>query len=505
MNCDEILLGLRTGTGKPLRFGSSEVLKHTLILGKSGSGKTMQAIAMALQILALSCANITVLDLKGETCDVIRQLLLELDRRSVLPRDILAFSFSRGAFLPLDPLVPIHGMEPAVQASIVVDLLSGLSDGFGPRMVNIARSLVAAVMAARGSLLDVRALLVDERVAPWLATRVADPELRQYLSLVFPNEPAASKDSLRARLDNLLALPAVRAMLCCGRSTPAAAFLSSPLALIDLGGAGMGSKAIATFIGSWIFTLLASAIYGRDSRTKPRHSWVLIDEWQRLAAHMADEIEDILATARSNRVSLTLCNQYAGQISAVSPALWEGVRTNVALEILFRPEPADLQHLGHVLPVTGRMVDPARPDRLLSAADEQRRLIRDLSNLRPREALVVSHLSGEPACVVQTPTLPLAAAQSAWNALSCDEQARWTFGASATPADTLIPRRLPVPATIPNTPKALPAVLPTLRIPARPERVAEPLTIEAEPRESQPEPPPRPRAPSPRIRPRRLP
>jgi len=502
---NEILLGLRTGTGKPLRFGSSEVLKHTLILGKSGSGKTMQALVLALQLLASLCANITILDLKGETCDVIRQLLLELDRRSVLPRDILAFSFSRGAFLPLDPLVPIPGMEVAVQASIVVDLLSGLSDGFGPRMVNIARSLVAAVMAARGSLLDVRALLVDERVAPWLATQVADPELRQYLSLVFPNEPAASKDSLRARLDNLLALPAVRGMLTCGKSTPAAAFLSSPLALIDLGGAGMGSKAIATFVGSWIFTLLATAIYARDPRTKPRHSWILIDEWQRLAAHMADEIEDILATARSNRVSLTLANQYAAQISAVSPALWEGVRTNVALEILFRPEPADLQHLGHVLPVTGRMVDSARPDRLLSTADEQRRLVRDLSNLKPREALVVSHLSGEPACVIRTPTLPLAEAEAAWNALSPGEQARWTFGSSAVPASALVPRRLPVPVAVPPAPRLVPAALPQLRIPVRPERILEPELVEPEPREPQPEPAPRPRAPAPRIRPRRLP
>lgn len=429
-------------------------LRHMLVMGKSGSGKSFLVASLICQLLTpprSSC--VTVVDYKGETIGIILRLLQILGEDAPITRnEILSFSLGADACLKLDPLVPVPGLHPATQSAMVVDLLSQLSDPFGPRMQAIARALVQCAILAGASLLDVRALLVDDRLAPVLASRVPDAELQTYLRHVYENEPNTSKDSLRARLDTLLALPTARAMLTCGSCIPASLFLESPLALLDLGGAGLGSKAIAGFIGGWIFTLVASAIYSRVPSPRLAHSTVVIDEWPRLVggAGVADDLEDILATARSNNVSLVLANQYAAQISAVSPALWEGVKANVALEVLFRPDAADVRHVDRSLPVTGGAIDPARPDRLLTRAAERDLLHTQLANLPPRHALVIDHLSGEPGSIIRTPALPIDEATAAWDALGAEEQAAWYRGGFAVPSASLIPRRtLPIPGSPP--------------------------------------------------------
>lgn len=434
--------------GRDVRVPQDQAFRHTLCMGKSGSGKTYWILAMLAQILARPGNCVTCIDPKGETVLSLLWLLQCLERTPRMhPRDVCVIAPWSGYGVPLNPLAPTPGLEPATQAAVVVSLLDDLSDGgLGPRMTNIARWLVRGVMELGGSLLDVHALLVDEDLAPRVALRMRDPELRTYLAHTFPKEPSASRESIRARIENLLALPAARAMLCAEGSIEGSVLLESPLTLVNLGAGRMGAQRVARFMGSWIFTLITTAIFSRDQGRKLLPAYVVIDEWAQLAKVAAEDIEDVLSRSRSVGVSLTLANQYPGQVRAVSQALWEGVQANVALEVLFRPDAESVRHVDAALPVTGRMVDPQRPDRLLSESDEKRLLLRQLGNLQPRQALFVNHLAGTPAELVSTFTVPIARAKAAWDALTAAERDAWWRGRYGVPLADLIPARIRVDA-----------------------------------------------------------
>ncbi|MDP2314914.1 MAG: hypothetical protein Q8P41_18585 [Pseudomonadota bacterium] len=422
----------------------AQALRHTLCMGKSGSGKTYWLLGVLAQLLAQPGVSCAVVDLKGETVLSLLWLLQLLERAPRLrPEDVCVIAPWSGYGVPLNPLAPNPGLDPATQAAVVVSLLDDLSDGgLGPRMTNIARWLVRAVMELGGSFLDVHALLVDETLAPRVARQVRDPELQTYLAHTFPKEPLSSRESIRARIENLLALPAARAMLCAKGSIDGSVLLESPLTLVHLGAGKMGAQRVARFIGSWIFTLITTAIFSRDQGARLPAAYVVIDEWAQLAKVAAEDIEDILSRSRSVGVSLTLANQYPAQIRSVSQALWEGVQANVALEVLFRPDAESLRHVDAALPVTGRMVDPQRPDRLLSEADEKRLLMRQLGNLKPRQAIFVNHLAGTPAELISTFTVPIARARAAWDALTDAERDTWWRGRYGVPLVELVPARM---------------------------------------------------------------
>lgn len=446
-----VRLGWRLGREgrEAVELPLAEVLRHSVVLGKSGGGKTYLVEAVVGQLLQETSDGVcvTVIDMKGETVDLLLALLQLMDPAvRPLPSQVCTLAPGLGYGLPLNPLTRVEGMDESTQAGVVVHLLDGLSDqSFGPRMTNIARWLVRAAMALDGSLLDVHRILTDDEFAGRVAAHMPDVEVRAYLQRTFPKERAESREALRARIENLLAIPAARAMLCAAGSVPPERLLESRLTLVNLALGRLGGTRVARFIGNWVVTLLTAAIFARKALGNKRHSYVVIDEWQELTKVAADDIEDVLARARSTGVSLTLINQYASQIRTASQALWDGVRTNAMLEVFFRPNEDDLHHVEAALPVTGRMVDPLRLDRLLPEHEERRLLVRFLKNLQPRQALVVNHSSELPAEVISTLTLPAARAIAAWHRLPAEEKDAWRRGGWGQRLEDLTPARVRLP------------------------------------------------------------
>lgn len=425
---------------------------HSLVLGKSGAGKTYFVTSVFQSLLRRRNAPCCVLvDLKGEAATLGRNLTLlnDLEPR-VRPEEVCVIAPWDGAYgVPLNVLAPVPGMDRAIQAAMVAELVAAFSDDLSVRMTTCLRPLLLAVMeqGPPGSLLDVRDALVGEALAKRLAAHVADPDVRQFLErTLWSPQLAKTRESLRYRLDELLALPNLRAMLCSAKgSIDPAALLSSRLAIVDLSSSQVGLGRASVFVGRWVFTLLAAAIFRRDPSGTEHPAWVFVDEWQLLARHLAESFADILSLARSRNVGLCLANQYAGQISAASPALWEGVQVNLAWRALFHPDPAALRDIAAYLPHTGAVVDPKRPDRLLDAHAEREAIARILTTQPPRRAVLVNEKSSDSIALLSTFTLPVARARATWEALSPEEKARWARGKYGVPFAELAPKRLALP------------------------------------------------------------
>jgi hypothetical protein len=129
----------------------------------------------------------------------------------------------------------------------------------------------------------------------------------------------------------------------------------------------------------------------------------IIDEWQVVAGKSATELERTLAQARFRQVNLVLANQTLGQINDTS--LLRSLLCNISVSWSFRPAEKDIEHVLPLLPVTGRCIDPERPDQMLSKEAERKRLLERLTKLPPRQALLSDLVAGR-AEIIRTLSVP---------------------------------------------------------------------------------------------------
>lgn len=401
-----------SGEEKLLTLPLSTVLRNTLVTGCTGWGKSGALLSLMLTALTkFRPVGVVLVDCKGETAAEFTENFLpalaatypHLDPNKIA----IVKAFGRGYGIPLNPLCPISGLDAPVQAHIVATLIGDLADGLGPRMKSLLSSLCQVGIVGRLTLLDLLAMLREPAQATAVAARLPDEELRNYLTMVFPTEPQASKDALRARLEWLLLLPEIRAMLCAPTAVSGSDLLEAPLTVVDLGGdVPLGFLPLATFVGSYLTTVLTTAVFCRKIPAHP--VLFVIDEWQVVVSKSAAELERMLSQSRYRLVTLTLANQTLGQVTDAS--LLRSLVTNVSVHWAFRPGEKDIDHLIPLLPVTGRCIDPSYPDQFLSKETERRRLMERLAKLPPRHALLADLVGGK-AEIVRTLNVPYAEAK----------------------------------------------------------------------------------------------
>lgn len=450
-----------TGQSSIYRLPISTINKHMLVNGCTGWGKSGFLLSILLQLLRIHGAGIVLIDMKGGTADELRLFLSSITKRA--PRSLLVIAPFKGQLVPLNPLAPVAGLNPRAQANTVAGLLEALIDGIGQRMRGILTNLVRIVMALEGSLLDVLRLLTDEAFRTSVAALLEDEELRYYLTVVLEDEPKSSRDSLRARLDWLLLLPEVRAMLTAKGCLSGSDIIEAPLAILDLSGAPMGFAAAARFVGSWLWQVVCAGIFARPSGGHPVS--LCCDEWQELVKFGHEDMERVLSLARFKNCHLQLANQTLAQISSVSPALTASVLENTALRVAFRPESSSIRDLLPLLPITGRMVNPLIPDQYLSRSEERDLYLRKLLALPPRHALIADRVAGT-ARIIKTLDLPYQEAERQAKRLTADIRSAWQWGTVAvslralevnqariTPAKSQSTPATPTSKEVPSPPK----------------------------------------------------
>lgn len=442
MKIDTLPVGWRQGEGeeKILSLPLSTALKHALITGATGWGKSGFLLSVILWLLTKHPeVGIVLVDLKGETAAELRDHFVPTlvgQGLALRPESIVSIQPFGRFGVPLNPLIPLKGLGVEVQAHIVTLLVGTLVEGgLEPRMTSILSSVLRSLIGIRGTLLDCVRLLTDEGYRALVASRVRSEEDRRYLLETLPREPVMSLEALRSRLEWLLLLPELRAMLCADGCLRGSDLLEAPLGVVDLGGAPQGFKALGRFVGSLLFQLVASSVFARGGNQRP--VLLIVDEWQELAGTLQDDFERLLAQARFKGVGLWLANQTLAQVSEVSGALKASLMTNIALHVAFRPDPSDVRHASHLLPISGQCIDPEHPDRLLTREAEEKALLSRLSHLPPRHALLANHVAGR-ADVIRTLSLPYVEARQRAVALPAETREKFVRGKFGIPMDELI-------------------------------------------------------------------
>ncbi len=333
---DHAHLGFRHAWGGHHAFGLSvaDRLQHTLILGKSGTGKSALLKSIVLQDI-----------LAGRGCALV-------DPHGDLAHEVLSHlppsRYQQVIYInPADSICPIawnpfYRVPPEKRAlvvsSFVESIMSVWRDSFGPRSQYVLTACVSALLECENvSLLSLQRMLVDNTYLTWVLRQVRDPIVRHFFTAEFGRYSKSFKQEVIAPIQNkigqLLMAPVIRNIL--GQSTSKLdlryAIDHHKIIIANLAKGQIGDDK-ANLLGSLLVAGIGQAALSRaDQPAEARHPFFLhVDEFHHFTT---DSFAASLAEARKYGLGLTLVTQHLAQ---VTPSVHDAIVGNVGNILAFR-------------------------------------------------------------------------------------------------------------------------------------------------------------------------
>lgn len=244
------------GSSRPLALSVADSLRHTHLLGPTGTGKSTLIAQLAVQDMAAG-RSVVVIDPKG---DLVEDLLSRIpeQRRD----DVVILDATDDAPVGLNPLV---GLQAELAADGLVTVFRDLyADAWGPRTQDILHaSLLTLAKRADASLVLVPLLLTNAGFRRSVVGRVvkADPmglgSFWAWFESISDAERATVVAPLMNKLRPVLLRPGLRAML--GQTQPRfdlrETFTERRILLVNLAKGDLGTDS-ARLLGSVVVSLL---------------------------------------------------------------------------------------------------------------------------------------------------------------------------------------------------------------------------------------------------------
>jgi len=319
----------------------SQLRRHCLVTGSTGTGKSMLLVDMILQrvVAGESCI---VIDPKG---DLVRDVLacialMPKEDWPALARDLVLIdptdTVVPAAFNPLE--ITPYG-SPSRQRGDVLSTFRRVfefDDSRVTRLVLVLRKSVQLAIEHNLTIVDLPRLLTDNDFRDALVRQSSDDDLRRFWELEFPNGNKANQQQWTAstlvRLETLLDDPTVKRFF--GRAHSTFDFRdimdTGKVCLISLSKGAIGDA--SRLLGGFLMSRVQLAAESRAmSPAGMRHPCtVFVDEFQNYATTSFGEM---LAEARGYGVSLVMAHQHLGQLP---DDLRHAALSNSALRLAFR-------------------------------------------------------------------------------------------------------------------------------------------------------------------------
>jgi hypothetical protein len=401
------------GAERPLALSWRAALRHLLIEGPTGVGKSTLLCRLILQCIEAGFSA-TVIDPKNNLVDDIKDRLV--GRTEVVIVD------------PTDATRPVGlnvlgGSGPAeLRADQIVAIMHALwRDNWGPRLDDILRCALLTLMSQPGlTLAEVPLLLTDANWRRRLVGRLDDVFLKgmwaQFDSWS-DGERAQAIAPVMTRLRSFLLRRRIRNVV--AQAEPRFSFETAlalgQVVLMPLGKGVIGEEAASLF-GALAISRLWQAAMGRvalrPEQRKP--AFIFLDEAQDFLT-LPTSVPDMLAQGRGLGVSVTLSHQHLAQLP---PPVRAAVLANAGSRIVFQ-----------------------------TAADDARVLARDLSPLTADDLQALGQFEvaarlatdagiAPPVTAVTRPLGP-----SLGTGAAVREQSRRTFGVDALEVEAAMQRR----------------------------------------------------------------
>lgn len=341
---------------KPFGIRVADRLQHIYILGQTGTGKSTLLGNLMRQDLRQG-HGFCLIDPHGDLAKQIAQ---------VAPQDAVIWNVA-------DPDCP-YGYNPMTRASekfrpliasgLIDTLKKQWADAWGARMEHLLRySILALLDQPRTDVRDIMRMFLDDDFRRKILTQVTDEQVRLFWQKEFPamnyKNAADGVAPIANKLGAFLAHPVVRRALC-EPETPLRLrkiMDEGQILIVNLAKGQLGSDT-SNVLGGMITSGLAHAAYSRHSIPEPerRPFFLYVDEFH---SFTTDAMVEMLSELRKYGLSLTLANQYFGQIEG---DVLDSILGNVGTVIAFRTSPMDA-------PLLTRHFDGVAPRDLIAMAN----------------------------------------------------------------------------------------------------------------------------------------
>lgn len=306
-----------------------DLCTHQLILGSTGSGKTVALHHLIAQEV-LHGRSFIVLDLRGDLVDA----TLAICEGRIHPSRIKILDLREKKYpMGFNPLVG-RG-EPYYHALNVLRVVASESDSWGVQLEETLRCALIALSEGRAALTDLERLLVCADFRSALLTKVESDDIQRYWQR-YSDLSLDRQRSLTAPVLNkvsaLFATKNLREILSSKNPIDIAAHLDTPGSILLICLAADQLHASGRMMGSLALGCISREIFSRVSQPEAKRNPVrlFVDEFEHFGA---EDFGTLLVEGRKFRLSLVLAHQTLAQLA---PSLRANILGNVGVKTLFR-------------------------------------------------------------------------------------------------------------------------------------------------------------------------
>jgi len=308
-------------------------LRHTYVIGASGTGKSTLLLNMIIQDIQ-NGEGIGVLDPHG---DLIDEVLGHVPEARL--KDVVLLDPSDEAYPVGFNILSAHSeLEKNLLGSDLVAIFRRFSTSWGDQMGSVLANAILAFLESErgGTLIDLRRFLVEEEFRnPFLAT-VRDPEVVYYWQKEFPLLKGKPQSPILTRLDTFLRPKLIRYMVAQreNRLDFGKIMNERKIFLAKLAQGAIG-EANAYLLGALLVAKFHQLAMGRQQVPTAERApfYLYIDEFQNF---VTPSMAAVLSGARKYHLGLILAHQELRQLWNKDTEVASAVIANPATRICFR-------------------------------------------------------------------------------------------------------------------------------------------------------------------------
>lgn len=330
-----LLLGTNEHDGETRRVSLSveERLRHTYVIGASGTGKSTLLLSMIAQDIAAG-NGFAVLDPHG---DLIDDVLARIPAERA--GDVILFDPADEEFPVGFNILSAHSeLERTLLSSDLAAAFKRLSTTFGDQMATVLGNAILAFLESSegGTLIDLRRFLIDKGFRARFLETVQDEQVVSYWQEEFALLKGLPHAPLLTRLNTFLRPKVIRHMVAQKEDhlDMRAIMDGTKILLAKLSQGGIGEEN-SHLLGSLVVAKIAQAAMSRQDEAAAGRVpfFMYIDEFHHF---ITPSIAAILSGARKYGLGLTLAHQEMRQLKGRSEEVAGAVLGNAYTRLVFR-------------------------------------------------------------------------------------------------------------------------------------------------------------------------
>jgi hypothetical protein len=344
LGLEGVLIGDNTHAGKtvPVYLTSDQRVRHTHIIGSSGSGKSSLLFNLIRQDIEKG-QGVAVLDPHGDLIDQILGIIPANRVNDVVLVDPSDVDFPIGF-----NILQAHSEEEKnLLASDLVSVFQRLSTSWGDQMNTVLQNAILVFLESPrgGTLADLRRFLLEAPYRAEYLQTVTDPELIYYWQKVFPLLTGGkSIGPVLTRLQDFFSRKPLRNMVSQQENKiDFARIMDSGQIFLAKLSQGLCGAENSYLLGTLLISKFQQLAMARQSQeaAQRRQFWCYIDEVDHF---LTPSMAEILKGARKYRLGLTLAHQELHQLQS-DPKVASAVATHPCTRIVFRVSDDDAKKL----------------------------------------------------------------------------------------------------------------------------------------------------------------